>query len=181
MTFKCFHSYKLALLILTALMTLAFLPKNTYAGNEPELLKNYDHWSAYQYTEGRNNKVCFIASSPIRKQGNYNSRGEVYTLITHRPSDNTKDVVSVIAGYTYKSGSTITVNIDGKIFHMITQGDTAWGEDIQTDQRLTKAILRGNTMTIKGTSSRGTLTIDTYSLKGTSGAYRTIGKACNVK
>jgi len=151
------------------------------AGNEPLLIKAYDKWSAYQYTEGANNKVCFMISSPTEEKGNYTSRGEVYMLITHRPADKTRDVVSIIAGYTYKSGSTVTINIDGKIFRMITQGDTAWAEDGATDKRLAQAILRGNRMVITGTSTRGTLTTDTYSLRGSSKAYRAIGSACGIK
>ena len=35
-------------------------------------------------------------------------------------------------------------------------------------------------MTVKGISGRGTKTTDTYSLKGFTAAYRTIGKACKV-
>lgn len=162
-------------------ITLTGNVKSAHAGSEPQLIKTQDSWSAYQYTEGNNNKVCFMIASPTQSKGNYTARGEVYTLITHRPVDKTRDVVSIIAGYTYKSGSTVTVDIDGKSFKMITQGDTAWGEDSATDKRLAQAILRGNRMTVKGTSSRGTLTTDTYSLKGTGKAYRASLSACGLQ
>jgi hypothetical protein len=36
-------------------------------------------------------------------------------------------------------------------------------------------------MTVKGTSSRDTLTLDTYSLKGFTAAHNAANKACKVK
>ena len=43
------------------------------------------------------------------------------------------------------------------------------------------AMKGGKAMVVKGTSSRGTLTTDTYSLAGFTAAYAAIGKACKVK
>ena len=43
------------------------------------------------------------------------------------------------------------------------------------------AMIRGARLVVKGTSSRGTKTTDTYSLKGFSAAFKAIGKACKVK
>ena len=40
---------------------------------------------------------------------------------------------------------------------------------------------RGRKMVVKGKSSRGTATTDTYSLTGFSAAYKAIGEACGVK
>ena len=40
---------------------------------------------------------------------------------------------------------------------------------------------RGRIMTASGTSSRGTKTVDTYSLKGFTAAYNTIGTDCGNK
>ena len=37
---------------------------------------------------------------------------------------------------------------------------------------------KGSTMIFKGTSSRGTLTTDTYSLKGFTAAYRSLKTKC---
>ena len=42
-------------------------------------------------------------------------------------------------------------------------------------------MIRGARLVVKGTSSRGTKTTDTYSLKGFSAAFKAIGKACKVK
>ena len=46
------------------------------------------------------------------------------------------------------------------------------------DKALVAALRAGSQMTVKGVSSRGNATTDTYSLKGTSAAHAAIGKAC---
>ncbi|MDX1424550.1 MAG: invasion associated locus B family protein, partial [Kiloniellales bacterium] len=48
------------------------------------------------------------------------------------------------------------------------------------DQAIVKAMRAGSSMVVKGTSSRGTVTTDTYSLLGFSKAYAAISKACGV-
>ena len=49
------------------------------------------------------------------------------------------------------------------------------------DAKLVQSMIRGADMVVQGTSSRGTLTTDTYSLKGFTAAYKAINKACKVK
>ncbi len=136
-------------------------------------------WTAYVLVEN-GQKVCYMVSQPVKTQGNYSRRGDIYALITHRPSENTKNVFSYITGYKYKSGSKVTVRVNGKTFDLFTQDDTAWTPDPESDRKLAEAIRAGSTMVVKGTSSRGTLTTDTFSLSGSSDAYRKISKECGV-
>ena len=136
-------------------------------------------WTAYVLVE-KGQKVCYMVSQPIKAQGKYTSRGDIYALITHRPSENTKNVFSYITGYKYKSGSKVTVKVNGKTFELFTQDDTAWTPDPESDRKLAEAIRAGSSMVVKGTSSRGTLTTDTFSLSGSSDAFRKISKECGV-
>jgi hypothetical protein len=46
---------------------------------------------------------------------------------------------------------------------------------------VTAAMRDGKQMVVKGVSSRGTKTTDTYSLAGVSQAYDAINEACGVK
>jgi hypothetical protein len=71
--------------------------------------------------------------------------------------------------------------IDGKQFSLFTDDDTAWGGDAKVDSALVAAMKAGATMIVKGTSARGTLTTDTYSLAGFTAAHKAIDKACDVK
>ena len=106
-----------------------------------------------------------------------------HSPFTHRPNDkkNKVDIFELVAGYTYKKDSGVTIKIGGQKFELFTSGGTAWAKTSKTDQALARAMKRGSTMTVAGTSSRGTKTLDTYSLKGFTAAYNAIGTNCKKK
>ncbi len=147
---------------------------------ETNLLSSRGVWEAYQETEG-GKKVCYIGSLPKKATGKYKKRGETYVLITHRPAEKSANVVSVKAGYTYQENSEVEVLIGPETFKLFTDAGHAFAYDQKTDGLLVKAMIRGAKMVIKGTSSRGTKTTDTYSLRGFTAAYKAINKACKVK
>ncbi len=163
---------------LAVVATFAFSVPSSFAA-DPKPIGQFGDWTAYHLTEG-GSKVCYMVSKPVSAKGNYTNRGEIFALITHRPSEGTKDVFSYITGYTYKQGSDATVTIDGKKYILFTQDDTAWTPDAAADGALAKAIRGGSKMVVKGTSSRGTLTTDEYSLKGSGAAYKAISKQCGL-
>ena len=74
--------------------------------------------------------------------------------------------------------STVQVKIGGEAFQLFTSEDGAWTANKDEDRRLVKSMVRGNRMIVKGTSSRGTATTDTYSLKGFTAAYNAITESC---
>ena len=65
---------------------------------EPKQIGEYKQWTAYVLKEN-GKKVCYMVSKPKNAKGKYTNRGEIFALITHRPSENTKDVFSYITGY----------------------------------------------------------------------------------
>src|SRR3990167_8855328 len=75
----------------------------------------FDDWSAFTGSEG-GKKVCYMVGVPTKEAGDYARRGEVYLLVTHRPADNSRDVVSFTAGYSYKPGSEVEGVIGGHTF-----------------------------------------------------------------
>lgn len=147
---------------------------------QPKQIGKHGAWTSYVLKEN-GQKVCYMVSKPIKAQGKYTNRGEIFALITHRPSENTKDVFSYITGYTYKQGSDAIITIDGKRYSLFTQDDTAWTPDAAADNKLAKAIQRGSKMVVTGTSARNTLTTDTYSLKGSGSAYKAISNECGIR
>ena len=138
--------------------------------DEPREIGKFGDWAAYVFMED-GNKVCYMASQPKKDEGGYTRRGEIFTLITHRPAEGSKDVFSYIAGYPYKGGSDATVSIDSEKFTLFTQDDTAWAPDAAMDNKISEAIRKGSKMTVKGTSSRGTQTTDTFGLSGSGAAH----------
>ena len=147
--------------------------------SEPRLIGTFGDWSAYSFTEG-GKKVCYMASTPKKAEGDYTSRGDIFALITHRPGEGTKDVFSYITGYPYKPGSEVNVMIGGSRYALFTQDDTAWAPDAAADRQLSDAIQKGSSMIVKGTSKRGTLTTDTFGLSGSGKAYEAISKECGI-
>jgi hypothetical protein len=147
---------------------------------DPRLLGTFKDWNAFAFEEG-GNKVCYISSQPKKKEPENVRRGDIYVLVTHRPADKSLDVVSLIVGYPFKKDSEASVDVDGKGFKLFTDGETAWARDAETDKALAAAMRAGKAMVVKGTSSRGTKTTDTYSLDGVTQAYEAINAACDVK
>lgn len=155
------------------------LMAGTAQAAEPQLLGTHGAWSAYMFMEN-GNKVCYMATKPQKAQGNYSSRGDIFALITHRPAEGSKNVFSYSTGYSYKANSEATVTIGGRNFSLFTQDDMAWAPDNAQDNAITEAIKTGSSMVVKGTSARGTLTTDTFSLSGSSKAFEAISAECGV-
>ena len=145
-----------------------------------EVLGVFNDWRVYGTTEA-GKKLCYMASEPKKDEGKYKKRGKIHAMVSHRPSTKALNVISIRAGYAYKEGSAVSIDIDGKAFTLFTEGDTAWTEDEKGDKTLVKAMKAGRTMVVRGVSSRGTKTKDTYSLSGFTAAHKAISKACGVR
>lgn len=150
------------------------------AADDPTLIGTFGAWKAYSLTESDGTKVCYIASQPTKDEGNYSRRGDIFALITHRPSEDSRNVFSYVTGYDYKTDSEASLMLDDKTFKLFTQGDTAWARDSETDNKIAEALRKGSKMVVKGTSSRGTATTDTFSLSGSGAAHDAINKACGL-
>jgi hypothetical protein len=146
----------------------------------PDPLGEFGRWAGWALTEA-GGKLCYIYSEPTRSEGDYTRRGDTYVQVTHRTAAKTRNVVSITAGYPYQEQSEVELVIDGdKKFMLFTDGDTAWARDDKTDAAIVQAMRAGRTMVVRGTSARGTLTTDTYSLNGVTAAHNAISKACGV-
>lgn len=142
------------------------------------VIGTHGKWTAYTYTENKQ-PVCYIAAKPDKSEGKYASRDEVLMLVTHRPGEKAFDVVSVVAGYQYKPDTDAVITIGAQKFDLFTVGsDRAWARDAKIDRAITQAMIKGNLAVVRGTSSRGTLTTDTFSLSGFTAAYKAIGDTC---
>ncbi len=160
------------LVCLLCILGLAVVPSLATAQT---LHKTTGHWRVFTMEQG-GEKLCYIASVPTKKTGNYKKRGEPFVIVTHRSA--TKDEVSASSGYPYKPSRDVTVNIDGKKTMLFTRGERAWTKDDSTDTRLVNAMKRGKTMMVRGTSKLNTFSSDTYSLKGFTSAHREMKTLC---
>jgi len=167
------------ILIVTAAISVSILVPLTNARAE-SFLGKFGDWEAFTDKDG-DNTICYIGSEPKKMRGKYKKRGASYVLITHRPAEKSKNVISIRAGYRHKRGSGVSGIIGERHFKLFTREGWAFAPDADADNALVIAMMRGVTMTVKGVSSRGTKTNDTYSLRGFTAAYRAIGKVCKIQ
>ncbi len=150
----------------------------------PKSLGSFDAWTAVELAQP-DSKICYMFARPAASEPKAVKRSEVMLTITHRPANKRFDEVSFQAGYPFKAGAPVAVDIDGKKFEFFTRpdvdADSAWAKDAAADKTVVAAMKAGKTFKVKGTSSKNTQVADTFSLGGFGKAYAEIGKACGVK
>ncbi|UUX48324.1 invasion associated locus B family protein [Nisaea acidiphila] len=144
---------------------------------EPQTIGRNNDWIAYTYKSG-GKTVCYMASTPLKAEGNYSKRGHIYALVTHHPDAESRGEFSIVTGYTYKTDSEVDVEIGSRTYKLFTDKDRAWAPDGKTDGSIVSAMIKGSKMVVKGVSSRGTRTTDTYSLRGFTATKKLIDKTC---
>lgn len=149
------------------------------AAAESRLISKHADWDASLRTAGKE-RICYIASLPKKSTGKYKKRGEVSVIVAHWPKRKRWAEVTVNAGYRYKPKSEVAVRIGGVDHRLFTSGGQAYAYKGE-DAKLVAAMRAGATMTIVGVSSKGTRTVDTYSLKGISAALKAIDAECRGK
>ena len=158
------------------LLVMPLFPAAAFAQGT-ERVGDYGDWSVFRYYEN-GQPTCYMATNPKRDEGDYTQRGDFFAIVTHRPGEGTRDEVSIVAGYTYKKDSTVELRVGDRKWVLFTDADGAFAADSDTDRAIVQAMIRGSTMVVKGASSRGTATTDTYSLIGVTKAHGAVGKAC---
>ena len=125
-------------------------------------------------------KTCFIASEPIKFEGDYKkeNRGKTYVFVTNIKGVSSHEV-SVVAGFNYKKNSDVFFTIDGKKTKLFPIDDRAWSASSNVDRTLVRSMKKGKKLIVTGTSSPGNLIKDTFSLSGFTKALAIIDKNCS--
>lgn len=152
---------------------------NTRANAENrELLGSFIDWDAFVMMRNSGERICYMISVPKATSPEGASRGKIYATVTHRPKRKVRDEVNFVVGYPFKNNSEASVAIGANRYVLFTDGQSAWAYTPEDDSKLVTAMKSGSTMTVKGTSARGTNTSDQYSLSGFMAAYGAITKSC---
>ena len=123
----------------------------------------------------KDENYCYIGSSPNKIEiPEGKNRGDTY-IIVYRINKNPEAIIQINAGYSYKDEEPVKVKIDKKDYKFYSQEDSAWTND---DQEVIYAMKKGIALIVTGISSRGTKTIDTYTLNGFTAAYNKLTKDC---
>ena len=153
------------------------------AQEAPQLVEEHRDWRVYHYGSG-DSEICYILSEPVERLPKGVQRGKVFFTVTHR-AGGVRNEIGLRAGYQFNARSKPFVQIDGRKFSFytgISEGEErahwAWMRSPQDEATMVAAMKKGNDMVVKGTSSRGTLTTDRYSLIGFTRALSRIDGLC---
>jgi invasion protein IalB len=143
------------------------------------LLGQFGDWGAYKATPG-GKKVCFALSKPTAAETEPagRKRDPSYAFVSTRPAEKVKNEVSVIVGYTQKSGVDAAATIGSANYVMYTQNDGAWVKNAAEEAQMVDAMRKGSDLVVKSVSALGTKTTDTYSLKGLGQALDKVTEEC---
>jgi hypothetical protein len=144
---------------------------------EAKTLGSFSSWDAFMQAEGRN-RTCYLVGRPKTVEPKGVKRDDIYLTVTHRSADKVRNEVGVFVGYPLKDKSTVDAEVGKTRFSLFVRDDAAWAVDAKTDKALTDALATGQSLVVKGTSARGTATIDTYVLQGFAAALKAINTAC---
>ena len=105
------------------------------------------------------------------------NRGDFYILV-YKNIRNPETIVQIEAGYNYKIGPDIIVKIDKGEYVFYTTKDLPSAAWTNEDKKVIFAMNKGLELNVIGESSRGTITNDTYTLKGFTAAYNKLAEDC---
>ena len=134
-------------------------------------------WGAYTASPG-GKKVCF--ASPSRRarrpppEPAARSRLHFHLLPSRRKVRDESRSSSATA----EPNADASIEISGAAYAMYTQADGAWVKNAAEETRLVDAMRKGADLTVKGTSAKGTASVDVYSLRGLPEALNRVGQEC---
>ncbi len=165
---------------LASLLPVLLLAGGMALAREAKFLETYGDWNVFTFEDDKG-RTCYVASEPVKMDGNYSRRDPPVAMVARFPIAEPNVQVVVQSGYRYKKGSRVDVDIDGTKFSLFTHGDSAYADTPDDDAKIIRAMKKGRTMKIRGTSTKGTWSLDTYSLKGFTRAYQAMIRACRGK
>lgn len=143
------------------------------------LLGQFGDWGAYTASPG-GKKICFALAKPTTAVTDPagRSRDAAYLFISTRPAEKVKNEVSTVVGYPQKPSANTTASIGSQSYAMYPQNDGAWIRNAAEEAQMVNTLRKGADVVIRSESTRGTKSIDTYSLKGVSEALDKVAEEC---
>ncbi len=143
-------------------------------------------WSVFEHKDG-DTKECWAVATATES---VNTRGGqvvavrrsdillMVTFVNSASGQNVDSQVGFTGGYPFAGGSSVEVAIGDQSFSLFTEGEWAWAVSSGDDTKLVAAMKRGADASLTARSSRGTVTKDTFSLRGFTAAVEDAEKRC---
>lgn len=155
-----------------------------FAQAAAERVAAHNDWAVFTASDPRE---CYIVSQPtgsVARRDGQNvevNRGDIRLFVRFNPGEGVSNEVSFTGGYPFDPRP-VTVEIGSQTYNLNPgPGDAngwAWPRP-EDDSRIVSAMRAGSTATITGVSTRGTTTIDTFSLSGFTAAVNEAESRCN--
>ena len=154
-------------------------PANTDTKNagKPSQLASYGDWGVF-LAQGDKSKTCYALASPKDRAPSGLKRDPAYVFISNRPGEKVRGEVSIIMGFSVKDGAAAHADIGGTGFDLVAKGANAWIKNQAQEPQFVDALKKGSKLIVKAPSSKGRLTVDSYSLAGLAQALDRIEKEC---
>ena len=150
---------------------------------QPALLGTFKNWSAYEAGVG-DGKVCYALSRPTSTQPANIKRDPSFFLINDWPARHAKAEPEIVPGFQYRAGSNVSAQLGTDTVTFFTKDDGgtggAWVEAQADEERLVTLMKSAPEAVVSGTSMRGTVVRDTYSLAGFGDALDKAHAACGM-
>jgi hypothetical protein len=163
--------------LFAAALLLVVLSAGIASAQSVQSIGDFKDWSVYSASEGAG-AVCFAMSKPTDVSPAPDGYTQAYLYLTHRPAENVTNELNLVAGFDFAPDQPATLNVGGKSFDLFTQKDAAWLLDTNQGDNLAGAMRAGTTLVIEGTSDKGILITETFSLSGATAASRAIDSGC---
>lgn len=154
----------------------------------PRPLGTFDGWRAFE-AGAANAKTCYVTARPTRSESRPANaqRGEISLVIAHHQQPQRRtDEVTMNLGYPARDAGEIEIGRAKVALSTFAQANaqTIWAREPDGDRQIVGAM-RGAaanaTATVRGTSARGTETVDVFALAGFQRALAEIDRACGVR
>ena len=151
------------------------------SGTAAENLKKigkFKDWEVMVVSEA-SGKVCFAQSIPVLQAPKKDKR-DSRLFVTFRPNEKISDEISTTSGYEFNKNNTVLAASGNNKFKFdIKQQGFAWMTSNKKEKIMVKVMKKGSRIMVTGYNSKGSQTIDHYSLLGFTKAYSTAKKACS--
>ncbi|MEO8651246.1 MAG: invasion associated locus B family protein [Hyphomicrobiaceae bacterium] len=153
------------------------LASSAVTAQSVKTIGTYSSWTSFTHGEAPG-LLCFATAQPAKQEPANVKRDPAFVYVSSWPKDGVKAEISVKIGYALRKGSDVTLAIGSSNFKLFVNGDRAYVADATEELKLLDAMRKGSTMTVQGTSERGTSTTDTYSLSGITQALQAVATSC---
>jgi hypothetical protein len=140
-------------------------------------LGKFGDWEAL--ATASKDKTCYALGAPQKRTPEGKLKDATANIfVSTRPGEGVRNEVAINLGYPTKDNSPASADIDGDAFDLVTMGTNAWLKNPAKEKEFVEALKSGAKLVVKASSSKGTATSDTYSLKGLSDALSRVQQEC---